>query len=129
MIRDILNANNEVIGQLTLPDDTPEEIWQEKLAEYLPKPPAVVAPIDQVKLNMKFGRLLIAEFGSEEEPNLLDTDQTAALIGMLGPVQMMLMTGAIATAMAYLQNMDFTGVLSQELINLYVAKMQSYLGV
>lgn len=32
--RNILNNDNQVIGQLTLPDNTPEEVWQEKLNAY-----------------------------------------------------------------------------------------------
>lgn len=36
--RNILNYQGTVIGQLTLPDDTPEEVWQKRLAEYA-KPP------------------------------------------------------------------------------------------
>lgn len=89
--------------------------------------PEPITPEDQVRLNMVFGQKIIAEFGAEEEPNLLDTEQTAALIGNLGAVQMMLLTGAIATAAAYLQGMDFTGILSQTLIDKYILKMQQYL--
>ncbi len=39
MIRDILNYQGQIIGQLELPDDTSEEVWQKKLAVYaLPSP-------------------------------------------------------------------------------------------
>lgn len=36
--RNILNYQGTVIGQLTLPDDTPEEVWQKRLAEYAKAP-------------------------------------------------------------------------------------------
>lgn len=38
MIRDILDYQGNVLGQLELPDDTPEEVWEEKLAPYA-RPP------------------------------------------------------------------------------------------
>ena len=44
MTRDILNYLGEVIGQLDLPDDTPEEIWEEKLAKYAAPPAAKQIP-------------------------------------------------------------------------------------
>lgn len=34
MIRDILDYQGYVIGQLELPDDTPEEVWTERLAAF-----------------------------------------------------------------------------------------------
>lgn len=33
-IRNILNYNNEIIGQLELPDNTPEEVWQKRLEAF-----------------------------------------------------------------------------------------------
>lgn len=40
MIRDILNYNGDKIGELELPDDTPEEIWAARLEPYLTPPPS-----------------------------------------------------------------------------------------
>lgn len=37
-IRNILNYNNEIIGQLELPDSTPEEVWQERLNAFKVQP-------------------------------------------------------------------------------------------
>ena len=34
MIRDILNYLDEKVGELELPDNTTEDIWQDKLAPY-----------------------------------------------------------------------------------------------
>jgi hypothetical protein len=128
MTRDILDQYGNVIGNLTLPDETSEEMWAEKLAEYLPKT-IEVSPIDMVRSNMEFGKELIAEFGSEAETNALDTDQTANLIGLLAPIQMMLLTGAIQTACIYLQSTDLTGILSPGLVAKYISKMNAYTGV
>lgn len=42
-IRNILDHTGAVIGQLELPSETSEDVWQEKLAHFA-KPPAVVIP-------------------------------------------------------------------------------------
>lgn len=34
MVRDIVDKDGAVIGQLDLPDNTPESVWEEKLNEY-----------------------------------------------------------------------------------------------
>lgn len=34
MIRNILNNQDQVIGTLELPDDTPESVWEERLSAY-----------------------------------------------------------------------------------------------
>jgi len=38
MIRNILDYQNNVIGTLELPDDTPEDVWQNKLQLYMVSP-------------------------------------------------------------------------------------------
>lgn len=42
MVRDILNYLGDKIGELELPDSTPEEVWQERLSKFAqsPEPPA-----------------------------------------------------------------------------------------
>lgn len=40
MTRNILDHEGNIIGELTLPDDTPEEVWQARLAEYSLPPKA-----------------------------------------------------------------------------------------
>lgn len=46
--RNILDAEGNIIGELTLPDDTTEEEWQAKLAPYaqvIPEPVKVIADV------------------------------------------------------------------------------------
>lgn len=45
MIRDVLNHLGVKIGELELPDETPEEVWQSKLEKYQVTPAAQVFPI------------------------------------------------------------------------------------
>jgi hypothetical protein len=40
MIRDILNYLGDKIGEMELPDDTPEEVWEQRLAIYAVAPPS-----------------------------------------------------------------------------------------
>jgi hypothetical protein len=40
MIRNILDYQGNILGQLELPDDTPEEIWTQKLSPYAKPPPS-----------------------------------------------------------------------------------------
>lgn len=48
MTRDILDFNGNVIGTLELPDDTPEEIWEERLNEFKVPPPVPVEEFPDV---------------------------------------------------------------------------------
>lgn len=51
MIRDILNYLGEKIGELELPDDTSEDIWQEKLSKYtLPPQNTVIKEVSPRQL-------------------------------------------------------------------------------
>lgn len=40
MIRDILNYQGNKIGELELPDNTPEDVWDKKLASFAVAPPS-----------------------------------------------------------------------------------------
>lgn len=48
MLRDIIDYKNDVIGQLNLPDDTTEDVWQEKLLPYK----AVPSVVTQYQIDM-----------------------------------------------------------------------------
>ena len=62
--RNILNSEGQVIGQLTLPDNTAESVWQEKLAAYAAS--IVVDTSMQIKYTIKqrkeFAEQLLEEF-------------------------------------------------------------------
>lgn len=46
MVRDILDYLGQKIGELELPDDTPEEVWQNRLAPYAKAPPTEQEMLD-----------------------------------------------------------------------------------
>lgn len=57
MIRDILDYQGNVLGQLELPDDTDEATWQAKLAPYAVQPPSIptliAAKLDSIQAYQK----------------------------------------------------------------------------
>lgn len=137
--RAILSANYDglVCDELAmtvmfLSEPSPEDVamatnyWDALTPESFEQP---VDPQDIVRASMYFGQNLIAEFGAEPEMNALSTQQTIAAIQLLAPVQMMLLTGAVATALAYVDSMDTQGLISAELVAKYRGKLATYLGV
>lgn len=45
MIRNIYNLQGIPVGQLSLPDDTPESVWEQKIAEYAQPVPKVIPDV------------------------------------------------------------------------------------
>lgn len=129
-IRDILDTENNVIGQLTLPEGTSEDVWALALAAYSTTPPVVeLTPEQMAKRAIDFGMSIIVRLGAEPELNNLSTEQMVQLITLAGPIQLMLMVGALGTALAALQQTDFTGVISPELVGKYIGLLEEFLGV
>lgn len=85
--------------------------------------------LQQAQACMVFGQMFIAQLGAEPEVMSLNTDQMIQLVSLTGSIQLMLMTGALGTALFALENTDFTGVLSSDLITKYLTKLKQFLGV
>jgi hypothetical protein len=75
MIKDILDFDGNVIGQLELPDDTRDEVWDEKLAIYAKEPPKEKS-LDEVRDEM-FDKLrestrayILSHYDIEEQSSL-----------------------------------------------------------
>lgn len=114
---------------ITTEDSTALMAYWDSITEETFAHPKPLTMDETVRLNMAFGQLLIAEFSAEPEVNALDSEGTAGLINLLAPVQLMLMTGAVGTAYMFIQSLDFTGILSSELMTKYTNKMATFLGV
>lgn len=70
MIVDILDNAGNVIGSLTLPDDTPDEVVQAQLSLYIyqpPQPNQIDLVTNAVTNAMKFCSNLIKQFASENQ--------------------------------------------------------------
>lgn len=62
--RDIINHESQVIGQLELPKDTPEEVWEKKLAPYraAPESAAILSLKMGIKQRREYAEDLIERF-------------------------------------------------------------------
>lgn len=66
--RQILDSNNNVIGELTLPSETPEDVWTEKLSHYSTAPasePVVNRVTGYIKDARAFALNLADKFAAE----------------------------------------------------------------
>jgi len=97
MVKNILDYQGNVIGQLELPDDTPDEVWAEKLAVYAQPPPAKVIP-DVTPRQMRSALLL----------NGITDDQITAAINTLSSPQKDLAMIAWEYSTAFQRNNPFT---------------------
>lgn len=138
--RDILDANGQVIGQLSLPQGTPEEVWQEKLAIFqyvLPRP----SQNDIIKAGLKaasdFGKDLAQQgvidsmaMGLAQAPNLLDV----MLYTMT--TQSFLMSGALQAALADMDKKLAAGIpenlapfVTVDIVTARRDKIKAFLGI
>lgn len=82
MKRDILNFDGQKIGELELPDDTPEEVWSKKLATYAQSVLPAIPPISprQIRLQLLKMGLTNQDIVSAIEAAIPEPDRTKALI-------------------------------------------------
>lgn len=129
MVRDILNYLGEVVGQLELPDDTPEEVWAEKLSSYAQPPTSVeVLTIQSVLDAMDFGKLIIAEFGARNVLAGATPEQMLLCAQKLQAVQALLLAGAVTPALYLMELIEPDALISEEIKQEFIAKLKSYLG-
>ncbi len=130
MIRNILDGNGDVIGQIELPDDTPEAVWEAKLTPYAGAP--TMSDHDRVKAAVlkaqAFGHDLIVEFAVQNILNGLTASQIAALATKLAGVQALLSSGSLHTALLAIQSLTPDANLTQDTINDFAGRIQDYLG-
>lgn len=90
--------------------------------------PVTPSPEEIAREAMAFGQNLIISLGIEPEVVTLTTDQMNELMGLAGGIQLMLMTGALGTAMVAIANTDFQGLFTVDLITKYVNTLATYTG-
>jgi hypothetical protein len=152
-VRDILDYQGNVTGQLELPDDTPDEIWSEQLATYAvaPPDPAVVAITKTIEENNRYAKDLMKRMKALNLGNNMNIGQALwmhhrlrALDIDLTPLGMpmtltldilnLVVSGDIETGCVALQITEPDDMsmpyhcISRDFINWIVADMKSYLG-
>lgn len=89
-------------------------------------PPLQVA-LAQISKDIAFGMSIIAQFGAANRIANLTTANVAQIAQQLAPVQSLLSSGSIDTALTVIQNITPSTLLTQETINYYATQLQNYL--
>jgi len=128
--RNILNHLDQVIGQLSLPDNTPEEIWQSRLAPYKAPPVSItIADIVSTKIldYEKMAPALLREVKTANTISGITVDESREVFKNYRDVLTMIREGAFPTALAELQAIGPIGFINQarfdslaELIKKYI---------
>jgi hypothetical protein len=130
MIRDILDYQGKVIGQLELPDETSEEVWSAKLAVYAAAPfvPSMAEVVSK-KLEEYQAKAdkLIRSLLTENTLAGINAQQSDELFSEFSDVLIRLRNGAFPTALYRLSKKSPTGFATQEVINNWISKIREYL--
>jgi hypothetical protein len=97
------------------------------MASYVDALPNSTVQINKMYKDIQFGLDLIAQFGAANRSANLSTTQIIQISQQLAPLQSLLLSGSITTALAAIQNMTPSTLLPQATINSYVQQMQAYL--
>lgn len=120
MTRDILNHLGAKIGELTLPDNTSEEVWAEKLSvfsreEAAPTMEVVIgSKIEQYK---KLSDAIIEEIKVSNTMNGITNEESAQLFNEYASIILALKEGAFPTVVYMLEQKTPSGFMTQDRIN------------
>lgn len=127
--RNILNYLGVKIGELQLPDGTPEEIWTEKLSVYALPPAAletrVYTVIEEARV---FARKLISEIGTRNIINGKTESQIDAIIDKSQDILLCLQSGSLKSALRRVELLTPDSDMTQDDIDFVKAKLKGYLG-
>lgn len=131
--RSILDEHGNVIGQLSLPDETTEEIWAETLALYTPAP-VHVDPSDIVKAKIRaarvFGQDLIYQYGTHNVMSGFTVEQIQSIMDRTTRIVAALTTGSLYVAIAELNAIETDDiVITPDVIKTYRNKIEDFLGI
>lgn len=103
-VRDILNYEGEIIGQLELPDATPEEVWAERLASFINIPPTLTDRyVAKHAAQRRNAESVMAEIRLHMITNMFTLAQTASIYHQLAPELLAVQNGAFEVAIYMLQ--------------------------
>lgn len=112
--RDILDTNGNVVGQLTLPDDTSEDVWQQKLAIYLyivPAPDPTIVIQDKIKAAMKFGKdLITAKSATQIQMGIVQAGKAKDVLDYTVNLVTYLMAGSLIAAEQEIDSLIAAGI-------------------
>lgn len=133
--RDILDANNNVIGSVSLPEGTSEEEWTRVTRAYVPRVPSLNEMVEAtIQRAMTFGAGLIKKFAAENVLlGITQAGMTATVRTNLAQVITCLQTGSLYDAIAQVkavpaESKDATFITDARLLS-FVNEIERYLGV
>jgi hypothetical protein len=97
------------------------------MAAYVNSLPVLQSTINQIIKDTAFGMNIIAQFGAANRIANLNTSQIIQIAEQLAPIQLLLSTGSIQTALVAIENITPNSLLTQETINTYVTQLQNYI--
>jgi hypothetical protein len=128
--RNIINHNGIVIGQLSLPDTTPESVWTETLAAYATVP-QVLGMSDFIRNRINFLRsiapALMVELYVTNTLAGITTAQSDQMFDDYEDVLTRLREGAWPTALYRLQQKVPSGFVTQQLIDAWISLIKAQL--
>ena len=131
--RDILNWRGDVVGHMSLPEGTAEEVWAYRLAPYAVAPAPTPALAEVVKGRilsaMDFGKDLIATYGTQNVLAGRTSSDIRTLILKLQTLQLLLMSGSLYSALAELQNIQPDSLVTQQDLDTFASRIRAYLGI
>lgn len=131
--RDILDPDGNIIGQLTLPDGTPENIWTIKLAEYSTLQtdlPIEIKIKNKILAAMDFGKNLIVEYATSNILSGFTIEQIQYIVQQTMTVQIALNTGSLYVALDELSKIPIDdSIITIARIAEFRHKIQDYLGI
>jgi hypothetical protein len=97
------------------------------MGSYVNALPPLQVTVAQVNKDIAFGMSVIAQFGAANRIADLSTANVAQIAQQLAPIQALLSSGSIQTALSVIQSLTPSTLLSQNTINYYIQELQNYL--
>lgn len=128
MTRDILDFNGNVIGQLTLPDNTPDSVFDMALSSYAQPPPTPLEMVtDRIALYQSLSEGAIREMLAANTLQGITLAQSYQAMQQYGVILQMVRFGMFPTAIFALQSSAPSGFITQPMLDSWVVLLQSML--
>ena len=97
------------------------------MASYVNSLPPLQVAITQINKDIAFGMSIISQFGASNRIANFNTAQIIQIAEQLAPIQSLLSSGSIETALMAIQALTPNTLITQDVINTYVQELQNYL--
>ena len=97
------------------------------MSSYVNELPAHQTALNQINKDISFGMSVVAQFGAANRLAGLTTAQVVQVAQQLAPIQSLLLSGSIATALAAIQSLTPNAIITQAAISNYSQLLQNYL--